>query len=120
MGLIQTAIRLVEEEQARVLLLTYNKALVSDIRRLFALAELPDMFEENCVCVNTMHSYFFQLANKILYEGKMSGDKFISNYEKVLNELNEFLADDEAVLLVQDIINIDYQLKNIQDLIVEP
>ena len=110
-GLIQTAIRLVDEEQARVLLLTYNKALVSDIRRLFALAELPDMFEENCVCVNTMHSYFFQLANKILYEGKMSGDKFISNYEKVLNELNEFLADDEAVLLVQDIINIDYQLK---------
>lgn len=35
-GLIQTAIHLVDEEQARVLMLTYNKALVSDIRRLFA------------------------------------------------------------------------------------
>ena len=48
-GLIQTAIHLVDEGQARVLMLTYNKALVSDIRRLFALAELPDMFEANCL-----------------------------------------------------------------------
>ena len=62
-GLIQTAIHLVDEEQARVLMLTYNKALVSDIRRLFALAELPDMFETNCVHISTMHSYFFKLAN---------------------------------------------------------
>lgn len=57
--LIQTAIKLVDEEQMRVLILTYNRSLVSDIRRLFALAELPDMFEENCVSVNTMQSFFF-------------------------------------------------------------
>lgn len=55
-GLIRTAIHLVDEGQARVLMLTYNKALVSDIRRLFALAELPDMFEANCLHINTMHS----------------------------------------------------------------
>ena len=58
-GLIQTAIRLVDEEQARVIILTCNRALVLDIRRLFALAELLDMFEENCVYVSTMYAYFF-------------------------------------------------------------
>ncbi len=101
-GLIQTAISLVDEKSARVLMLTYNKALVSDIRRLFALAELPDMFEENCVAVNTMQSYFFRLSNKVLYEGKMSGDKFLSHYDKVLEELNSFLCDSESVSLVKE------------------
>lgn len=101
-GLIQTAISLVDEKSARVLMLTYNKALVSDIRRLFALAELPDMFEENCVAVNTMQSYFYRLANRILYEGKMSGDKFLLHYDKVLEELNSFLSDPESVCLVKE------------------
>lgn len=101
-GLIQTAISLVDEKSARVLMLTYNKALVSDIRRLFALAELPDMFEENCVAVNTMQSYFYKLANKILYDGKMSGDKFLLHYDKVLEELNSFLDDSESVGLAKE------------------
>ena len=101
-GLIQTAISLVDEKSARVLMLTYNKALVSDIRRLFALAELPDMFEENCVAVNTMQSYFYRIANKVLYEGKMSGDKFLSHYDHVLDELNAFLNDSESVCLVKE------------------
>ena len=109
-GLIQTAIRLVDEKQARVLILTYNRALVSDIRRLFALAELPDMFEENCVYVSTMQSYFLHLSNGILYDGKMSGAKFLEHYETVLNEMNDFLSDDVAIGLVHEVIMSDEQL----------
>ncbi len=109
-GLIQTAISLVDEMSARVLMLTYNKALVADIRRLFALAELPDMFEETCVAVNTMHSYFYRLSNRILYEGKMSGDKFLQHYSAVLSELNEFLSDTEAISIVIDDIKEDSNL----------
>ena len=109
-GLIQTAISLVDEKSARVLMLTYNKALVSDIRRLFALAELPDMFEENCVAVNTMQSYFFRLANKVLYEGRMSGDKFLSHYDKALEELDSFLDDSESVCLVKEELSEDSYL----------
>lgn len=109
-GLIQTAISLVDEKSARVLMLTYNKALVSDIRRLFALAELPDMFEENCVAVNTMQSYFYRLANKVLYEGRMSGDKFLSHYDKVLEELDSFLDDSESVCLVKEELSEDSYL----------
>lgn len=109
-GLIQAAIRLVDEEQARVIILTYNRALVSDIRRLFALAELPDMFEENCVYVSTMQSYFLHLANGILYDGKMSGAKFLEHYEGVLRELNDFLSDDVAIGLTKETIISDERL----------
>lgn len=109
-GLIQTAIRLVDEEQARVIILTYNRALVSDIRRLFALAELPDMFEENCVYVSTMQSYFLHMANGILYDGKLTGTKFLENYETVLNEMNDFLSDEVAIGLAHEMIILDEQL----------
>lgn len=96
-GLIQTAIKLVDDEQARVLILTYNKALVSDIRRLFALAELPDMFEVNCVHISTMHSYFFRLANKVIYQNQLKGDRFLERYDSVLKSLIERMSDTEVL-----------------------
>ncbi len=109
-GLIQTAIKLVDENQARVLILTFNKALVSDMRRLFALAELPDMFEASCLHVNTMHSYFLRLVNFVLYDGKMKGEKFLDNYNKVLQELLEFMQDDESIEYVRELCQSNYQL----------
>ncbi len=72
-GLIQTAIHLVDEKQMRVLILTYNRALVLDIRRLFAMAELPDMFEESCVYVDTLNAYFWHLSKP---EAKGEPDRF--------------------------------------------
>ena len=93
-GLIQTAIRLVEESDARVLILTYNRLLVSDLRRLFSMADLPDMFEPACVHVQTMHSYFFYLIAAAFYNGKMDGKVFLNNYEEELNKLSELLEDD--------------------------
>lgn len=102
-GLIQTAIHLVDEDQARVLMLTYNKALVSDIRRLFALAELPDMFEENCLHINTLHSYFYQLTNTVLYNSRMSGSKFLEKYDSILSELLSFMNDDDAIAIVKEL-----------------
>ena len=109
-GLIQTAINLVDEEQARVLMLTYNKALVSDIRRLFALAELPDMFEANCLYINTMHSYFFQLTNAVLFNGQMNSHKFLEKYESILKELLSFMRDDDAIEMVKEICTADSTL----------
>lgn len=93
--LIKIAIKLVDEECARVQILTYNRALVSDIRRLFTLAELPDMFEEKCVSVNTMQSYFFGLINGCLYDGKLTGEDFLVRYQELLKEMIDFLKSDE-------------------------
>lgn len=109
-GLIQTAIHLVDDKQARVLMLTYNKALVSDIRRLFALAELPDMFEANCLHINTMHAYFYQLANAVLYNGGLNGRSFLNEYETILSELLSFMADQDAVDMVKEICTADSSL----------
>lgn len=102
-GLIQTAVRLVDSEQARVLMLTYNKALVSDIRRLLALAELPDMFEVNCLHICTLHSYFYRLVNTVLYDGKISGIDFLNGYADTLNELLEIMKDKESIAIINEI-----------------
>lgn len=102
-GLIQTAIRLVDEEQARVLILTYNKALVSDIRRLFALAELPDMFEDRCVHISTMHSFFYRLVNNTLFDNRLTGDKFLHKYDSIMNEFKQFVKDSDSAELVKEI-----------------
>ena len=102
--LIKIAIRLVDERGSRVQILTYNKALVSDIRRLFALAELPDMFEEKCVFVNTMQSFFYGLINGCLYDGNLTGEEFLENYQVLLQEMTDFLiSDKEAPEIVKTI-----------------
>lgn len=95
-GLIQTAIRLADENQSRVLILTYNKALVGDIRRLFALADLPDMFEESCVQIATIQSYFFNLLNLGLFDGKLDGEKFLNQYDNLMKEFLALIKDDKC------------------------
>ena len=104
-GLIQAAINLVDEYGDRVVILTYNKALVSDLRRLFALAELPDMFHECCVYVATMHSYFYKIINLVMYDGKLSGEKFLDEYDELLEELIGFMKEDGAIEIVKDIVS---------------
>lgn len=110
-GLIQTSIKLVDEEQARVIILTYNRALVSDIKRLFSLAELPDMFEESCVSINTMQSFFFKLVNQSLYGGKLGGDEYLDRYDEILEEIIDFLdADEDALTFIKELCNNDCYL----------
>jgi len=110
-GLIQTAINLVEDKQCRVIILTYNKALVSDIRRLFALAELPDMFEESCVVINTMQSFFFLIINLGIYNGTLSGEVFLNRYDELLDEIMELLQNDKDVSdYLEELCRKDYRL----------
>ncbi len=109
-GLIQTAIDLVDEFDARVVILTYNKALVSDIRRLFTLAELPDMFQDSCVHICTMHSFFYRIINSTLYDGNLSGEKFINNYQALMVELLELFSDSDGKQLIDEILSKDTHL----------
>lgn len=102
--LIKLAIKIVDEKSKRVQILTYNRALVSDIRRLFTLAEIPDMFEEKCVSVNTMQSYFFGLINGCLYDGTLSDEKFLENYNQYLGEMIDFIkSDDDAKNIIKEL-----------------
>ncbi len=49
-----------------------------------------------------MHSYFYRLANAVLFENKASGGAFLDNYEDVLKELLEFISDDEGLALAKE------------------
>ena len=61
------------------------------------------MFEENCLHINTMHSYFFQLTNTVLYNGRMRGNKFLEKYDSILKELLSFMNDNDTVEMVKEI-----------------
>ena len=110
-ALINTAIHIVDQENARVIILTYNKALVSDIKRIFALADLPDLFQESCVAIYTMHSFFFLIISKGMYDGRLDGDDFLENYNHYLNELYDFLQQgNDSIECLKEILSNDYRL----------
>lgn len=104
-GLIRLAIKLVGDEDARVLMLTYNRALVSDIKRQFALSELPDMFQPSCVEIMTLQSFFLRLVSVSLYNGNLQGDLFLADYDNYLLQLKSFLQDnsDTKELLLEEL-----------------
>ncbi len=85
-GLIQAGLQIVNKDLGRALLLTYNRALVSDIRRLLALVEIPDMFNIKSVSIETVHAFFYHVINKVFYEGRLSSESFINDYDKIINE----------------------------------
>lgn len=58
--LIRTAYQAYDERGLRVLILTYNKALVADIRRMFALAGVSDVVGDRSVAIKTIHAFMHQ------------------------------------------------------------
>ncbi len=111
-GLIQLAISLVDEEDARVLILTYNRALVSDIQRLFTLAELPDLFSDSCVSIESMQAFFYRIINCALYDGNLTGEVFLDDYDGKLAELIRFLdSGEDAVDFLTELMHDDRYLE---------
>jgi hypothetical protein len=56
--LLFIAHHLYNTQGARVLILTYNNALVADLRRLLSLMQIPDCVAEGSVSVQTIYSFF--------------------------------------------------------------
>ncbi|MCI0562633.1 MAG: AAA family ATPase, partial [Nitrososphaera sp.] len=83
--LIQTAYQAYDESGMRVLLLTYNKALVSDLRRLLALLGIQDAIGEGSIAVKTIHSFMHEwlVSLGVIRQGQSD---FIANYEKYKEE----------------------------------
>lgn len=59
--LLKLAQDLYEDRDKRVLILTYNKALVSDIRRLTTLMKIPDDVAEHSIGIQTVHSFLHSI-----------------------------------------------------------
>jgi hypothetical protein len=73
--LLQMAYRAFESRQMRSLVLTFNKALVADLRRTMALLGVPHSAEKGGIAVETAHAFFGRL---------MRGLGIIENYEGYL------------------------------------
>ena len=91
--LIQAALRLATKESGkRCVILTYNHALVSDIRRLLHFLNIPDGIDTYTVQIQTLHSFFIQLMKALGIEtSKIFGYRFEIEYKKALEELNELI-----------------------------
>jgi AAA domain len=90
MLLLQLAWRLYEAQGRRVLLLTYNRALAADIKRMLTLLGVPDDVGDRHIHIQTVYSFFFALLQGIGVVTE-SEDDFFACYEERKSEALEFL-----------------------------
>lgn len=91
--LLQIAKKLYEEKAARILILTYNKALVADLRRLMTLLGVVDEAAMQSIRIQTIHSFLFSLLSSLgIYE---LGEKdFLEQYDDLKSETLQLLEVD--------------------------
>lgn len=63
--LLQMAYRAFELRQQRSLLLTFNKALVADLRRTMALLGVPKSLEKGGIAIETVHAFFGRIMREL-------------------------------------------------------
>lgn len=101
--LLRIAYILQENYNARCLILTYNRALVGDIKRLLGFADVSDRLDSRTVCIDSMQSYFCKMMREFSddLDINISKDNFANDYEKGLNTLadyiNEHIINDEDI-----------------------
>ena len=90
--LLKYAISIAKERDACCLILTYNKALVSDIRRLLAFMRIPSGIRPNSVQILTMDSFFFKLCIETgIVDGRVNQEEFNLQYEERLASLYQLI-----------------------------
>ena len=88
--LLKLAHDLYQDRDQRVLLLTYNKALVSDIRRLTTLMKIPDDIAGRSIGIQTVHSFLYAILSGLGVITAARRD-FLQHYEKYKGEAMELL-----------------------------
>lgn len=99
--LLTIACDLALNKSARSLILTYNHALVSDIKRTLALADIPDDIDSHSVNITTLHKFFYEILIgfgvgkiEIFKSGKKYIPNFINQYQELLIELSDYLENE--------------------------
>lgn len=80
--LLQLAHYVYQEFNAKALILTYNLALVSDIRRLMALMGMSDDIATARVAVSTVHSFMYKILDRAGMEPG-EDDQFFARYSEL-------------------------------------
>ncbi len=89
--LLQLAYQAFDRDQKRSILLTYNRALVSDMRRTMALLGVPRNIENGGIQIDTVHAFIRQLMISLKLIEK--NDCFLSVYEERKEELLQYIRD---------------------------
>lgn len=89
--LLQMAYRAFDRERSRSLLLTYNKALVADMRRTMALLGVPRSLEKGGISIDTVHAFIGRLMQKL---GVLTNyDRFLEEYEARKDMLLQYIKE---------------------------
>jgi hypothetical protein len=103
--LLRLAHHLYDKEHARILILTYNQALVQDIKRLFALMNIRSGIGERRIRIQTIHSFMYKILADLEIIPPDSED-FLRNYDRYKTEAIGLMAavqpDDINRLIQQD------------------
>lgn len=87
--LLQMAYRAYDQRQMRSLVLTYNKALVADMRRTMALLGVPRQIEKGGISIETVHGFIGRL---MLGLGIIQDyDDFLEMYEDHKDTLLDYI-----------------------------
>lgn len=97
--LLQLAKTLYEDEGARVLILTYNKALVSDLRRTLTILGVVDEAAQRSIRVQTVHSLFYGMLHELGVTNVIQDD-FLESYDDLKRETLQWLQ--TGLLLARD------------------
>lgn len=90
--LLQTALHLAcQPEGNRCLMLTYNRALVSDIRRLLHYIDIPDKVDSYTVQIQPLHDFFIQLMKILTGEYPQNYDNYNKEYAHCIKKLTEYI-----------------------------
>lgn len=96
--LLQTALVLANPDNGkRALLVTFNLALVSDIRRLLGFMRIPDGLDNYTIEVKTLHSLLHELETELDLEPKIDATKtFEQNYQENFGKLLKFVRENKG------------------------
>ncbi len=88
--LLQLAKYLCDEQGSRILILTYNKALVADIRRLLTILGIKDAIDGSTIQIQTVHSFLYSVLQGLgIFEQGYT--TFLEDYERLKDEAIAFL-----------------------------
>lgn len=100
--LLQMAYRAYDSNRMRSLVLTYNKALVADMRRTMALLGVPHQIEKGGISIDTVHAFVGRLMHELgiitTYDG------FLERYEEYKETFLEYIR--SGALSADDLENV--------------
>jgi thymidine kinase len=98
--LLQLAHQLYQEQDARVLILTYNVALVSDIKRLLHLMGIKQGMDRRRIFIQTVHAFVYRVLRGMELLDEHTRD-FITRYDDYKRELLDMYQ--EGALAAHDL-----------------